>query len=164
MERRKGDSMAGIIRRGESAPARTVDPFEMIRELMGWEPLREMIPAAPGAAFTPCFDVKESKGAFIFRADLPGVKEDDLELSLTGERLTISGKREEEKQAEDERFFSSERTYGNFSRSFTLPSGIDADHIRADLKDGVLSVIVPKKPEVQPRRIELKGEVQRAKA
>lgn len=156
--------MAGIIRRGEGAPARTVDPFEMIRELMGWEPLREMIPRLGGPGFAPSFDVKEAKDAYVFRADLPGVKEEDLEVALTGERLTISGKREEERQTEDERYYSSERSYGSFSRSFTLPSGIDADHVSADLKNGVLSVIVPKKPEAQPKRIELKGEVQRAKA
>ncbi len=156
--------MAGIIRRGESAPARTVDPFEMIRELMGWEPLREMIPGFGGAGFAPSFDVKESKDAFVFRADLPGIKEDDLELALTGERLTVSGKREEEKRAEDERYYSSERNYGSFSRSFTLPSGIDADHVSADLKNGVLTVVLPKKPEVQAKKIELKGEVRKAKA
>ena len=156
--------MASIIRRGESMPARTVDPFEMIREMMGWEPLREMIPSLGGAGFLPSFDVKETKDTYLFKADLPGVKDDDLEVALTGDRLTISGKREEEKRDEGDRYYSFERSYGSFSRSFTLPHGIDSEHVRAELKSGVLTVAVPKAPEVQAKRIELKGEGQKAKA
>ena len=157
--------MASIIRRGESAPARTVDPFEMMRELMGWDPLREMIPSLGAGGFVPAFDVKETKDAYIFKADLPGLKEDDIELSLTGDRLTVSGKREEERREETDRYYSFERSHGTFSRSFTLPAGIDADHVRAELKNGVLGVVVPKKPEIQPKKIELKGgEGEKAKA
>jgi HSP20 family protein len=157
--------MASIIRRGESAPARTVDPFEMMRELMGWEPLREMIPSLAGAGLAPAFDVKETKDAYVFKADLPGLKEEEVELSLTGNRLTVSGTREEERRDENDRYYSYERSHGAFSRSFTLPPGIDADHVRAELKNGVLGVMIPKKPEIQPKKIELMGgEGQKAKA
>jgi len=108
-------------------------------------------------AFVPTFDVKETKDSFVFRADLPGVKDSDVDISLTGNRLTISGRRQEENKEEGEQFYAYERSYGSFSRSFTLPEGIDAEHVQADLKDGVLTVVLPKKPEVQPKRIALKG-------
>ena len=102
----------------------------------------------------------------MFTADLPGVKEKDLDLSLTGNRLTVSGKREEEKKEEDERWFTYERSYGAFSRSFTLPDGVDTEHVGAELKEGVLRVSIPKKPELKPRKIELEpgGKPEKVKA
>jgi HSP20 family protein len=112
--------------------------------------------ASTAGGFAPSFDVRETKDAYVFTADLPGVKEGDLELSLTGNRLTLSGRREEEKREEEDRWFAYERSYGSFSRSFTLPEGVDPDHVQAELKDGVLRVSVPKKAEVKPRKIELK--------
>ena len=140
--------------------ARGWDPFEMMQDLMRWDPFREMSRRMLGeeqAAFNPTFDVKETKDSYVFRADLPGVKEDDLDISLTGNRLAITGHRQAENKEEGEQFYAYERSYGSFSRSFTLPEGIDAEHVQADLKDGVLSVVLPKKPEVQPKRIALKG-------
>ena len=96
--------------------------------------------------------MKENKDGYVFRADLPGVREDDLDISLTGNRLTISGKREQEKHEQGDTYYANERSYGSFSRAFTLPDGTDAENVRADLKNGVLQVTVPKKPEVQPGR------------
>lgn len=150
--------MANLIRRkepGSMEPSRGMDPFEVMRDLMRWDPFAELAPIA-GGAFMPSFDVKETGEAYVFTADLPGVKESDLELSLTGNRLTIAGKREEEKKEQDERWYAYERSYGAFSRSFTLPEGVDGEHVQAELKEGVLRVTVPKKPEVKPRKIELK--------
>jgi HSP20 family protein len=83
------------------------------------------------------------------------VREEDLDISMTGNRLTIGGKREQDKIEDSERFYAYERAFGSFSRSFTLPDGCDADHVAADLKGGVLTLVVTKKPEVQPRRISL---------
>lgn len=152
--------MANLIRRNEKSgsmePSRLFDPFEVMRDLMRWDPFAEMTPTVGTAAFVPSFDVKETKDAYVFTADLPGVKESDVDLSLTGNRLTISGKREEEKKEQDERWYAYERSYGAFSRSFTLPEGVDAEHVQAELKEGVLRVNVPKKPEAKPRKIELK--------
>jgi len=156
--------MAGIIKRDQGTPQLsqrgTLDPFEMMREMLSWEPFREVSRfggAGTGLGFTPTFDVKETKDAYVFKADLPGCKEEDVDISLTGNRLMISGKREEEKREEGERFYAYERSYGTFSRAFTLPEGVDAEHVRAELKDGVLNVVVPKVPEVQPKRIPLKS-------
>jgi HSP20 family protein len=112
--------------------------------------------AVEAAAFSPAFEVKETKEGFQFKADVPGVAEKDLDITRTGNRLTITGRRESEKEEKHETYYTCERSYGSFTRSFTLPDGIDGDHIRADLKDGVLTLLVPKTPEAQPQKIALK--------
>ena len=151
--------MATLIRRNQNEATPSTgsvwDPFRVMRDVLRFDPFRELEAAAGGdyGLFAPSFDVKENKDGYVFRADLPGVKEEDLEISLTGNRLAISGKREQEKREQGETYYASERSYGSFSRAFTLPDGTDGENVRADLKNGVLQVVVPKKPEVQPRKI-----------
>ena len=133
------------------------EPFRMMRDLMGWDPFGEMAPFVSQipAGFAPSFEIKETKDSYLFKADVPGVKESALEVTLTGNRLAISGKRDAEREEQTDTFYAYERSYGSFNRAFTLPEGIDAGGISADLKDGVLSVTVKKKPEVQPKKIEI---------
>ena len=151
--------MPSLIRRNQSefAPSSgsVWDPFRVMRDVLRWDPFHELEAAAGSdyGLFAPSFDVKENKDGYVFRADLPGVREDDLEIALTGNHLTISGKREQEKHEQGDTYYASERSYGSFSRAFTLPDGTDAENVKAELKNGVLQVIVPKKPEVQPRKI-----------
>ena len=136
--------------------ARDWDPFRAMRELIHWHPFAELAPsfgAFESAAFAPAFDVKETKEEFVFRADVPGVKDADLDIKLTQNRLSVSGKRESEKTEKTDTFYATERSYGSFTRSFTLPDGVDADKIRAELKEGVLTLSIPKKPESQPKKI-----------
>jgi HSP20 family protein len=126
----------------------------MMRDVLRWDPFRDVEPTFGGdQSFAPSFDVKETKDAYVFRADLPGVKQEDLEISLTGNRLSISGHREQEKREQNETYYATERSYGSFSRSFTLPDGTDGERVSADLRNGVLVLSVPKKPEVQPKKI-----------
>ena len=154
--------MANLIHRTETpntAPA-VWDPFQTMRELLSWDPFAEMAPslgAGREALFSPRFEVKETPNAYVFKADLPGVEDKDLEITFTGNRLTVSGKREAEHKQEGETFYAWERSYGTFSRSFTLPEGADADHAEAALQSGVLTLSLPKRPEHQPRRISIKG-------
>lgn len=152
--------MANLIRRGSTgflAPSRIPDPFEMMRDLMRWDPFAEMgITGGRDVTFVPSFEVKETKDAYVFKADLPGIREEDLDISLTGNRLTVSGKREEESRDENDRYYAYERSYGSFSRSFTLPEGVDVTHAQAHLSNGVLTVTLAKKPEVKPKKIEVK--------
>lgn len=150
--------MANIIRKGGSEAGAAWDPYALMREVLSWDPFRELTPnyaqrAIPAQTFNPAFEVKETADGYVFRADLPGVAERDLEMTLTQNRLTISGRREAEERKEGENFFAYERSFGSFTRAFTLPDGIDGDHVRADLKDGVLTVVVPKRAETQPRKI-----------
>jgi HSP20 family protein len=152
--------MANIMKRNESAPLSTStdwDPFRTMRELMRWDPFREMSPLFGRGErmleFVPQFEVKETPDAFVFKADMPGVRDEDIDITLTGNRLTIAGRREAEQQEQSDTFYTYERSYGSFSRVFTLPDGIDQEHIRSELKHGVLTLVVPKKAEAQPRKI-----------
>ena len=165
--------MANLIRRNQNrdvaaSPSSSVwDPFRLMREMIRWDPFRELESNFGGAerGFMPSFEVKETKDAYEFRADLPGVKEQDLELSVTGNRLSVSGHREQERENEGDQFFAREVSYGSFTRSFTLPEGTDAENVHAELKSGVLTISVPKRPEVQARRISIgKGEEKSEKA
>jgi len=132
------------------------DPFRMMESLLRFDPYSELAqPRRSEATFLPRFDVKETKDGFLFKADLPGLKEEDAEISVTGNRLTISGKRDVEEQKEGENHYLIERTFGTFSRSFTLPDSADTDKIKASMKDGVLTLNIPKRTESQPRRISI---------
>jgi HSP20 family protein len=161
--------MANIAVRKENAPAPvaanpTWEPFRAMRDLLNWDPFREMAPYIPPipAGFLPNFEVKETKDAYVFRADVPGVKESDLEVTLTGNRLTINGKREAERKEQTDTYYTYERSYGDFTRSFTLPDGVDANAVFADLKDGVLTVSVKKTPEAMPKKIDVKTAAQKS--
>ena len=171
--------MGTLIKKREAAPATVQnewDPFRAMRQMMRWDPFRDMLrweplaesfPMPPEiAAFAPNFEVKETKESYLFKADLPGVKEEEVEISLVGNRLTVNGKREAEKVEEGDTFYTRERSYGSFNRAFTLPEGVDLEHVQAELKNGVLAIVVPKKPEAQPRKVEVKlGEkAEKAKA
>jgi HSP20 family protein len=155
--------MANLIRRenrevsGRPRPSGVfLDPFRMVDELLRWDPFRsgEMY-GAGGMEFMPSFEVKESKEEYVIRGDLPGVKDADLDISVTGNVIQISGRREQESRQEGDRYHTVERSYGQFTRAFSLPDGADTDHVSAELKDGVLAVRIPKKPEVQSRRISI---------
>ncbi len=159
--------MANIISRRNAPPSQLAgrqsewDPFERMRELMRWDPFQELSSRWFGGepqSFMPSFDVREEKDAFVFQADLPGIPEENIDISLTGNRLSISGKREEEQvSSEAGPYYCRERSYGSFSRTFTLPEGADADRIEARMRDGVLSLRVPKAAEAQPKRIAVQG-------
>jgi len=134
---------------------RALDPARWLARMMGFDPFREMMPVLGDErmTFDPAFEVKETKDGYLFKADLPGVKISDIDVSVTENRIQITGKRESEKEEKSDTFYAYERSYGSFTRAFTLPEGVDSNRIHADLRDGVLSVLVPKRPESQPKKI-----------
>lgn len=134
------------------------DPLRLLRETQRWDPLQELGLRSMNKmeTFLPAFDLKETPTEFSMKADLPGIKEDDIDISVSGNRLTISGKREEEITRDDEVCYAYERTFGSFSRSVSLPEDVDANKVKAELKNGVLSVTVPKSPEIRPKKVEIK--------
>lgn len=139
-------------------------PMRLMRDLLNWDPFREMEPFffAQERAFMPNFEVSETKDSYLFKADLPGIQESDLKLSLTGNRLTISGKRESTSEKKDDThkdatYYVCECSYGEFSRSFTLPDGADTEHVKAELTNGELSIVIPKKPGAQTKQIPVQG-------
>lgn len=132
------------------------NPMRTMREMLRWDPFREMAPMFPAFArfeWNPSFDVTETKDAFLFKADVPGVKKEDLEITTSGNRIQISGKRETEEEKKTDTVYTYERQYGSFSRVFTLPNGVDIQHARSDLKDGVLTLVVPKIADSQSKKI-----------
>ena len=135
----------------------TLEPFGFMRNFLRGDPFRDMEFPGIQSAYMPSFDIKETDKGYVFIADLPGVKLEDLDINLTGNRLTITGKREAEKHQEGESFFSTERSFGNFSRTFSLPEGVDPNGVGAELKNGVLTLTVPKMPEIQPKRITIQA-------
>ena len=154
--------MANLVRRDNnqsSIPAtqNIWDPFRIMESMLGLNPAASLLPnfGTSPQVYMPKFDVKETQDSYIFSADLPGIQEKDLEISLTGNQLVISGKREFQEDKEAHHYHLYERSYGQFTRSFSLPEGANPDQVTANLKDGVLTLSVGKKPEVQPRRIQL---------
>lgn len=137
------------------------DPFQLMREMM-IDPFRVFQQMAPWSAFgrgdrrelgwNPSFDIHETDDAYIFEADMPGVREQDLDVQLAGNNLQITGKRDREEERDEGTVHSYERSFGQFSRSFALPEHADLDKVRCDLKDGVLTLVVPKKPGTAPHR------------
>ena len=137
------------------APPRAMDPSRWLSRMMGFDPFREMMPllGEERAAFDPAFEVKETKDGYLFRADVPGVRLSDLDVSVTDNRIQVSGHREAEKEDKGDSFYTYERSYGSFTRAFTMPEGIDLAKVHADLRDGVLTVLVPKKAESMPKKV-----------
>lgn len=148
-----------LIHRERRTPAfsATLEPFGLMRNFMRWDPFRDIEFPEIQSAYLPSFDIKETSKGYVFIADLPGVKLEDLDINLTGNRLTVTGKRESEERKEGENFFATERSFGNFSRTFSLPEGVDPNGVVAELKNGVLTLTVPKVPEIQPKKINIQA-------
>ena len=105
--------------------------------------------------WVPSVDVKEENDRFILYADLPGIDPDDIEVSMDKGLLTIRGERSSESSSETERYARIERRYGSFHRRFALPDSADPDGIQARGRNGVLEIVIPKRPETSPRRIQV---------
>jgi HSP20 family protein len=131
------------------------EPFRLMRNFLRWDPYRDFgFPEDLAASsFMPSFDVQETADAYVFTADMPGIRREDLEIELAGNRLTLSGKREHETSQAQATFYTQERSYGAFSRTFTLPEEVESAKVVAELRDGVLHLMVPKSPEVRPQKI-----------
>lgn len=142
--------------------------------LVRWEPFRELaalqnemsrwmgqLPggATPGngqsSTWLPPVDVWETEDELVLSLDLPGIPEDGIAVELDDSVLTVSGQRERTAEHSSERFYRFERRFGTFSRSITLPQGVREDAIKADYRNGVLEVRVPKPEEQKPKRIQI---------
>lgn len=106
----------------------------------------------------PATDISETDKEFLFKAELPEVKKEDVTVEIEGNVLTIRGERKQEKEEKDKKMHRVERFYGSFMRSFTLPENVDPKAITAEMKDGVLQVHLPKvaTAEAKPTKVEIK--------
>jgi len=105
--------------------------------------------------WSPALDVAEDKDVYTVRVELPGLKRQDIQVSLQDGALVISGERQEEKISEGTEVHRRERFYGKFQRALTLPEPVAADKVKADYKDGVLTISLPKTEEAKPKKIDV---------
>ena len=105
------------------------------------------------AVWMPLTDVYEDKDDYKIKADLPGIKKEDVKISFSDGKLSISGERKQEEKTKNAKYHRIERTFGKYYRSFTVPKEIKEDKIKADFKDGQITVTIPKAEEVKPKEI-----------
>jgi HSP20 family protein len=130
---------------------------EMLQAMRGrgWRPGQQYYSDAGTVAWAPAVDISERKDAYLIAFELPGVKADDVEITVEDGLLTIQGERQFAHDSSEEKMHRTERVHGAFRRSITLPSHVEADKIEASAQDGVLRIMVPKAPEVQAKRIKV---------
>ena len=155
------------------APRAATDPWQNFRSEMermfdrfgfGVPAVRRMFDLAPSfesnfSFNVPAVDVTEDDKAYKIAAELPGLDEKDVDVSVTGDVLTVKGEKRQEKEEKNKNWYVSERAYGSFQRAFTLPDGVDREKIAADFSKGVLTVTLPKSAEAQKqqKKIEVKA-------
>ena len=122
----------------------------------GWRPGQQRYSDAGTAVWAPAVDISERKDAYLVTAELPGVKAGEVEITFEDGLLTIQGERRFAHDSAEEKMHRTERSFGAFRRSITLPSHVEADKIEATAQDGVLQIMVPKAPEVQAKRIQVR--------
>lgn len=107
-------------------------------------------------AWSPPLEVYEKEDEYVVRAELPGMKKEDIDISLIGDTLTIKGERKAEEEVKSEDYYLCERCYGSFERSVTLPAEVDTAKVEAKYEKGILEVRLPKVPEAKPKKLEIK--------
>ncbi len=134
-----------------------------------WEPFRSFKPFygdmerwfddAPGSveerAWRPDVDVYETEGSYVLKADLPGINKEDIKIDVNDNTLTFKGEKKFEEKTEKEGYVRVERSYGSFTRSFSLSDNVDPENIKASYKDGVLEITLAKREEAKPKEINI---------
>ena len=135
------------------------DPFRHFfgRQGIQWPTTSDEDSNVVTSGWVPTVDIKETDKQFTILADIPGVVPKDIEVSMDNSILSIKGERSSESESEENGFRRVERAHGSFHRRFSLPETADGENISAVGKDGVLEVVIPKKPIAQPRRIKISG-------
>ena len=136
-------------------------------DLVTWNPLREMDALLNRSGFptprnldeenwTPVVDIRENKKAYVIKAELPGVEKKDISLSVENGVLTLQGERHREVEEKDDKHYRRERFYGHFARSFSLPEDVSAERIKAQTRDGVMEITLPKTETPSSRKTDIK--------
>jgi len=144
----------------------TNNPWDLMRELASMQDRMNRIwgnlhdrrheDVTSRGSWLPPVDIYEAEGkGVVLKAELPGLRREDIELTVENNTLTIKGERRPDDDVREEQCHRLERSYGAFSRSFTLPSGIDAGAVRAEYRDGVLTVTLPMRQDARPRQIQV---------
>lgn len=151
--------MSGLIRWN---PWREMEELQRrLWSMFDWSPLRRTSLTTDEENITvpewsPAVDIIEDEKEYLIKVELPEVQKDDVKVTVEGGTLTISGERKAEKEEKGRRLHRLERFYGRFERSFTIPDDAEADNVKAEFKDGVLRVHLPKTEKARPKQIEVK--------
>jgi HSP20 family protein len=113
-------------------------------------------PAARTELAAPAVDVYEEKDDIVVKAELPGMEKDNIEVNLSGDRLTIKGEKKQEEEVKKEGYYRSERSYGSFLRTLELPTEVQPDKVKASFKNGILEIHLPKTEEAKKKEIKVK--------
>ncbi len=145
-------------------------------QLVRWEPFRELVStqdrlnrlfndtfsrffeegeSSPARTWAPPVDVYETDQSVVLKAELPGIKPDEVEIRVEDHTLFLKGERKFEKEVKEENYHHIERSYGTFVRTFPLPNSVDAEAAKAEYKDGVLTLTMPKREEAKPKTIKI---------
>ncbi|UCG91836.1 MAG: Hsp20/alpha crystallin family protein [candidate division WOR-3 bacterium] len=142
------------------------------KKMRRWEPFRELVslrddmdrlfrsffggPLEEVEGFwAPVIDIEEDNDSYYVRAEVPGIKKEEIKISVRGNALSLSGERKQESETKNKTFHRVERSYGRFKRTISLPSEIDAEKVKATYKDGILTVTLPKPESTKPKEIEV---------
>ena len=127
--------------------------------LVQWDPFRQLLARTEDSfgAWVPPVDIFERQDHLVIRAELPGVSRDDMDVRIENGVLTLQGERKREAELTEDNAFRLERSYGTFTRSFTLPETVDAASVAATYRDGVLEVSVPRIETAKPKKIEIRA-------
>jgi len=141
--------------------------------LIRWDPFRDMVTLRDkmnrlfddafkgeekdivSSSWAPSVDIYETENELVLNAEIPGIDEDDIEIKIEDNTLTLHGERKLEEETQEENYHRIERSYGSFYRSFSLPHYIDQEKIKAEHDNGVLRIHMPKKPELKPRSVKI---------
>lgn len=156
-----------VLPAGKWGPERVLDEFERMMDDFWrrphpsfFSPFPSLLRSLRGEALrgVPAVDVYEEKDDVVVKAEIPGLTKSDVEVSLTGTTLTLSGEKKKEKEVKEEEYSYSERTYGKFSRTLSLPCEVKSENAKATFKDGILEVRIPKTDEAKKRHYNVKIE------
>ncbi|MCC6146558.1 MAG: Hsp20/alpha crystallin family protein [Anaerolineaceae bacterium] len=145
----------------------------MANQLSRWDPARELLnmsramdhlfeefyggaPRFGGMGTFPAVDLYQNENEIVVKATIPGVKPEDLQVSVTGDVLMLRGEIQQEKESPNDSYHLRERTYGSFSRTISLPAPVVVDQAKAEFENGVLNLVLPKEEEVRPKTITVK--------
>jgi HSP20 family protein len=155
-------------------PRRGLRPLRPLRELEAtdrfFEDLfgRSLLPAGwrrtpfMEKEWAPALEILEKSDKFVIKAEMPGIKEEDIEVSVSDNTLTIRGEKKADKEVKEEDYYFSETSYGSFFRSVSLPSNADAEAIAASIDDGILEVDIPKVADVKPKKVSVAAKKKKA--
>jgi HSP20 family protein len=142
------------------------------KKMSRWEPFRELVslrddmdrlfrsffggPIEEVEGFwAPTVDIEEDNDNYFVKAEIPGIKKEDVKISVRGNTLSVSGERKQESETKEKTFHRIERSYGRFMRTITLPSDVDPNKVKATYKDGILTISLPKPESTKPKEIEV---------